>query len=224
MKKKNQLEETETKPAGVFEDGGEVTEFATPEDWEAQRQKMIDLSYQNASLDPASAKEAFKPPKWAEKKYSGMEFSWIPSHPLDITTYLTPAKGWMPVDSLPSMKSEDGKVHRGDTVLAMRPTEVGQLARAIEDRERDRVHGAMTGAGQVLEEIVNDYNYRKGRELLRIGSDSFSTPEASPHEVAKMNADDEEFSGAEMQSPAKREGPPKYVSGFGPSKRFGGNK
>jgi hypothetical protein len=193
--------------------------------WEEKRKRKVSEYFEKHRLDPIVAKDAFEAPKWMKRKYPGMEFALLPAEPLRLQEKLTEAHAWELVPTIPGpIPSPDGYVHQGDCVWAMRPQEIGNLARKKEEIRRDAIYAPASPHGEASEMLagtVDDLNRRFGRELFGIGDDSRLRVERTMGRIE----DTPDFEPGEVPLHEREERTVKnYVHGFGPSKLFGGNQ
>jgi hypothetical protein len=208
----------EEKPAEIVPD---VETLNPSDDWEEKRKKKVDLFYENALFDVGKTRKFNDPDPWMKKMYPGMEFAYIPSDPRDIGRYVNPDRGWEPIPAPTFISSQDGRIHKGDTVACMRPVEIGVAVRQREDRERDIAHGNITQneAVKEMEQRVKDYNRRFRKPRLTLGDDTtmeIMTDPGGPDAMAER--DESRRGGQDDDDTGPRE--KKYFSGYGPSKIF----
>lgn len=225
--KKEKLTEVLNPPSSVVE----MDNIKPAANWEEQRKKMVDLAYETALLDPAATGDKMKIPAWAKKKYPGMDFNWVPSHPDDLGKYVGSEWCW---NIVPSEKNpmggkvfEDGRVHRGDTILVMRPVEISGLIKQREEQKIAENYGPPSRGEEAMQEIIRDMNRGRNAPAIRIRTEKDTrilTDPGGPDGLAERDAERAGFRGVDPEDQPRQGGPPRYVHGIGPSKRFGGNE
>jgi hypothetical protein len=196
--------------------------IAPAEGWEEARRKKVDFFYENSLFDPDKIPKPGEPPPWMTKMYPGMDFSNVPSHPDDIGRYVTPEKGWEIIPAPKFIESEDGRIHKGDSVWCMRPKEVSKLVQERDDYMRDVANNVIkTPAQQRLEQQIEKFRRPGRKPPFIVGSEIQNETLHDPSGIEGMMERDARRGGpSEDHDPDFDQPAKKYFGGYGPSKIF----